>query len=345
MGLKCSLFGHAFDERDVVRERESKGSEVVTVARDVERCTECGATRVVSTNKEVVSTAGATADGGVESSPTLQPPGDGDSAGDGTGGPGTADAFDATDQLDARTGPGDAPGAGTGAAAAESDADGVGGLVDRSDASAEGDASHDVTPTPDTGDDEGVELMTDDEGDAAAGQADVDLDPEPAASGAADPGGVEPEADTEDAPDPETEDAEILTDEPEPDRAPGQWPGDDTGDAWEPEPLTDDDTEPDPEADDATDSEADSDATDADTDEASAEILDGTDDRDAGETPDTAAEPAPDIEPEPAATASFTVPDGHYRCPECGHTIPAESSFRRGDACPECIEGYLEAGE
>ena len=49
MGLKCSLFGHAFDERDVVRERDSTGSEVVTIVKDVERLAECGTTLPVPT--------------------------------------------------------------------------------------------------------------------------------------------------------------------------------------------------------------------------------------------------------------------------------------------------------
>jgi hypothetical protein len=332
MGLKCSLFGHSYDEREMVRERESKGSEVVTVVKDVERCTECDATRVVSTNKEVVSTAGATADGGVSTDTTLRTPGDEPAAGD-------DDAFESPDQLgtDAPSGTGEpttASETSTGAATESGDTGGFGSIVDRSGSAGDADdggveaatGGAAETVAPDTGEDEGVELMTDDASDPAD-PADVDLDAEPA-----DATDV-----TADEADPVTEDAEILTDEPASDRAPGQWPGDEAGEAWEPEPLTHDEAE----EVDAPD-EPETDASDADKPE-SAEILD--DDRDAGGTPNTAAEPAPDIEPEPAATASFTVPEGHYRCPECGHTIPAESSFRRGDACPECVHGYLEASE
>ncbi|MFB6118075.1 hypothetical protein [Halosegnis sp.] len=55
MGLTCSLLGHAFDETDVDRERSEQGSEVVTVVRELEVCRRCGATRVVSENKEVTS--------------------------------------------------------------------------------------------------------------------------------------------------------------------------------------------------------------------------------------------------------------------------------------------------
>ncbi|WP_255151974.1 DUF7093 family protein [Halorarius halobius] len=55
MGLKCTLLGHSFDETDVEREREERGSEVVTIVQEVERCSRCGETRVVSENKEVTS--------------------------------------------------------------------------------------------------------------------------------------------------------------------------------------------------------------------------------------------------------------------------------------------------
>ena len=55
MSLKCSLFGHAFDDGEVEREREEQGSEVVITIRETETCTRCGAERVVSENKEVTT--------------------------------------------------------------------------------------------------------------------------------------------------------------------------------------------------------------------------------------------------------------------------------------------------
>jgi ribosomal protein S27AE len=55
MGIKCSLFGHAFGEAAVEREREEQGSEVVITIREVETCERCGDTRVVSENKEVTT--------------------------------------------------------------------------------------------------------------------------------------------------------------------------------------------------------------------------------------------------------------------------------------------------
>ncbi|QSG09746.1 DUF7093 family protein [Halapricum desulfuricans] len=55
MSLKCSIFGHAFEESTVEREREEQGSEVVITIREIQTCTRCGETRVVSENKEVTT--------------------------------------------------------------------------------------------------------------------------------------------------------------------------------------------------------------------------------------------------------------------------------------------------
>lgn len=53
MSLWCSLLGHRFEGSEVEREREERGDEVVTVSREVELCSRCGARRVVSENTEV----------------------------------------------------------------------------------------------------------------------------------------------------------------------------------------------------------------------------------------------------------------------------------------------------
>jgi len=55
MSIKCSLFGHSFDDSTVEREREEQGSEVVITIREVQTCTRCGETRIVSENKEVTT--------------------------------------------------------------------------------------------------------------------------------------------------------------------------------------------------------------------------------------------------------------------------------------------------
>lgn len=67
MGLKCSLLGHSYEAAGVEREREKQGSEVVTVSRELERCTRCDAERVVSESTEVtavVDADGVDVDGG-----------------------------------------------------------------------------------------------------------------------------------------------------------------------------------------------------------------------------------------------------------------------------------------
>ena len=53
MSLKCSILGHRFDETAVERDRQEDGSEVVITITELETCTRCGETRVVSENKEV----------------------------------------------------------------------------------------------------------------------------------------------------------------------------------------------------------------------------------------------------------------------------------------------------
>jgi hypothetical protein len=52
MGLRC-LLGHDYANREVEREREERGNEVVVTYRTVETCDRCGERRVVSENKEV----------------------------------------------------------------------------------------------------------------------------------------------------------------------------------------------------------------------------------------------------------------------------------------------------
>ncbi|MXR51845.1 hypothetical protein GRX03_09530 [Halovenus sp. WSH3] len=55
MSFKCSVFGHAYGDSEIEREREEDGSEVVTTIRETETCQRCGETRVVSENKEVTT--------------------------------------------------------------------------------------------------------------------------------------------------------------------------------------------------------------------------------------------------------------------------------------------------
>lgn len=133
----------------------------------------------------------------------------------------------------------------------------------------------------------------------------------------ADDAAADPEFDPPD--DPAEEDAEILEDDREAPREPGQWP--ETEDGFEPTTLTGDRAAADAgrAAEDAGDDEADE----------QEEPADGEGEADADDS----------STPEPAATS---VPTGDYVCPECGFSTPAaESSLREGDSCPECRRGYL----
>lgn len=53
MGLRCSLFGHAFGEPVTEREREQRGNEEVVTTRKLRSCSRCGAETVLSENTEV----------------------------------------------------------------------------------------------------------------------------------------------------------------------------------------------------------------------------------------------------------------------------------------------------
>lgn len=277
MGLRCSLLGHTFDEQAVAREREDRGSEVLTVIREIERCSRCGAERVVSESTEITSVADAE-EVGADQEPTRQTGGDRPASG--PGGPG---------------GSGTAGGAG-----------GTGGA---------GTGGHNAGSGP--------------------GVTDEMFEP---------PG------------DPAEEDAEILDDGEE--RAPGEWPDDAAGE----------DADESPDADEPTGSSTsdvrsqgggeiiDADGTtggtpdaspDASTDtsgDVSADVSADAGEADAADAEDETREYEEESAFEPMGS-SVTVPEGHYECPDCGHTEGAESSFRDGDACPNCREGYLEHRE
>ena len=179
MGLQCSIFGHAFEEAGVEREREEQGSEVVTTEREIERCRRCGAEQVISESTEVAAVVDAAAVGLDEED---------ENDDDGTEG---------TDEPES--------------------GGGIGGVVDRSGVGDE---------------DEGEVIETDD---ATGGALGTDM------SETGDDVG------SEDPPDPAEEDAEILTDDDEPERKPGEWPDDgdvvDSGTESEPIQMDSDDSE------------------------------------------------------------------------------------------------------
>lgn len=304
MGLRCSILGHTFDETEVRRDRRERGSgnEVVTVVAQIERCSRCGTERVVSENKEVVSVVdadeiglepdedeGEDAAGAESTGPSADP--------SGTGSPGPATSDDLATGLgsdsDLPTDPDDG----------------------ESGAPADPDSGTEPTPDPDTETDpesgsavdpseEDAEFITETEGSLGGGEDVADDEAPGDATGgiggmAARSGAFDGEAEgSDESPGGGSteDDAEIL-DEPESERAPGQWP-DDPGedDPWEPGSFE-------------------------------------------------GREPDPDPDVEPVADSSFTVPEGSLKCPNCGYEVSAASSFRAGDACPDCQTGYLEAAD
>lgn len=55
MGVKCSLLGHDYEPAGEERERKEEGSEVITVIRELEQCTRCQDTRIVTESTEVTA--------------------------------------------------------------------------------------------------------------------------------------------------------------------------------------------------------------------------------------------------------------------------------------------------
>lgn len=55
MGVRCSLFGHKYEEQEVDRKREEDGDEVVISMTEYTVCTRCGHRDVVAENTEVTS--------------------------------------------------------------------------------------------------------------------------------------------------------------------------------------------------------------------------------------------------------------------------------------------------
>ena len=216
MGLQCSILGHAFESAGVERESEEEGDEVVTTEREIERCRRCGTERVVSESTEVtavvdgeaVGLEGDGASGGSEAEAAPAPESEPDSESDTETEDAVAPGSDAGAGFDADIGPppGDDP-----------IGDAVDEMVDRSDDAAElidDDAEDDADAT---GPEPGI-------GDADEPPSGGEVIESETARPAEEPLGG---GSAEDEPrDPDVEDAEILTDEPDPDREPGEWPDD-----------------------------------------------------------------------------------------------------------------------
>jgi len=308
MGLRC-LLGHDYANREVEREREERGNEVVVTYRTVETCERCGERRVVSENKEVRPvrnpgeegvTTGLGDDGGV--TPDLG--GTASATADGTSKPKPedvgADAGTAEPELEAEAEPDAVPepeGAATGRAASEPDA-----------------------------------AATDPETDATENVDDaVILDDEPDAPTNGRGHGEWPGEDAETAAGSEGGDAEAV---------------DDTADDGATV-VSGDEGWPDPEGDDEGFDAEPSDGEATEVSFGGGLAPEGVDEAANGEAGATAAGgavagkqfvTAEEIEPvsedEDDATEFF--------CPNCGFArVTGGSSMRAGDICPECYDGYI----
>jgi ssDNA-binding Zn-finger/Zn-ribbon topoisomerase 1 len=303
MGIKCSLLGHSFTETNVEEEREEQGSEVVITIKETETCERCGKSRVVSENKEVTA---------IESS----------------GEPDETGPEPATEPE---------PAAGPGPAA---------------DPEPEGPSEATPAPDIDAAEDD-AELLEDDDAEPAT---DSTVGAEPASAETAD---AETAAEAiEEAPEPETgtdrgetvtqedtpeDDAVILDDGDEDDREPGEWPEEEESD----DQSIEQDWPEDDQNDEQTVEDEWPEETLADEPTGDEEVPEWPEE-DRGEDDDwTPTENLTDrierTEIEPAGSATVTVPEGDFECPECGFTTSVEStSLRAGDFCPECHRGALE---
>ncbi|PSQ03897.1 hypothetical protein BRC95_08555 [Halobacteriales archaeon QS_5_68_33] len=286
MSLKCSILGHRFDETAVERDRQEDGSEVVITITELETCTRCGETRVVSENKEVR---------------TLETPEDAGSevAGGDAAGAKTATGTDTTDES----------------------------LGEAESADAVADEAGVEDPTDPAADDGEILGAGGDDGDASDD------------GGVADDAGAgkgEPDED-EDEDEEVTDDAVIIDGDTGTERDPGEWPDDAESDATA--------------AGAGTASAGSADAGEEDWPPASSDEGDaaGASGDAADEWPEETRRDTDDAAESPLeenASPTVTVPEGMYKCPECGFTDEVESSsLRAGDFCPECRQGTLVQDE
>jgi len=350
MSFKCSLLGHKFGETAVERDRQEDGTEVVITITELETCTRCGETRVVSENKEVT---------------TLETPATGDAGAEGTAdvpGPdaGSADARDAA-VVDAEGGDDSDP------TIPDAESDTVSEPTDDAviiDDAEEDDDERDPGEWPEEADDEDGATPAD----APASEADADGDDDDER----DPGEWPDDSDVTAAERAgESAEVEILESES------AEETGTDDSASGSTEAGSGVETGVDDAGAAAADERAeatvggptnagavtaDGDASGASSESGSAGGVGGQgtsawpDERDEGAlSADEAMGEWPEEtkRDEPADSGlvnteldddeeAITVPEGMFKCSECGFTTEVESSsLRAGDFCPECHRGTL----
>ena len=370
MSIKCSLLGHSFGETTVEREREEEGTEVVITITEMETCSRCGESRVVSENKEVT---------------TLETPEGGADEFEATPGEAADDTADVGASVDAD---GSVDEGGSAASDDEVDAgDGTDAVILDDDATDESSAQAEARGAETT--------IPDAEDDATAG-ADVDADEDDAVIiGDAEGDDREPgewpdedgETETEQAGGDEREtdaDGDASADEAasadDDDREPGEWPDEPSdpaeraGETAEVEILgSDDDAGTDAAASPSDDAAAEPDLADGPATGSRDGATGGSDGAGADAASDDGAAGAWPEEEDPSAgaesmgdwpeetkrdqptdpgaagpsldgdeTPSITVPEGTFKCSECDFSTEADAtSLRAGDFCPECRRGTL----
>jgi hypothetical protein len=311
MGLRC-LLGHEYANREVEREREERGDEVVVTYRTVETCDRCGERRVVSENKEV--------------RPIRDPREDDVATGLGGGGitadldePSAADdAPAATSEEAPATGGGPAP-----TVEGEADAADEGSTPAATASTGEDDRAageDDGTQAPDPAEEDAVILddgATEDGDDRARGEW--------PGSDAERPEDEEPtETETEAKPGPADDGTTVVSDDE-------GWPepgGEDEGFDAEPSDGTATDVSfgggLTPEGDDAAAN-------------GEAETTNG-----GGAVAGKQFVAAEEVEPVSEESSGRT----EFFCPNCGYVRTAGgSSMRAGDICPDCHKGYIAERE
>lgn len=315
MGLRC-LLGHEYANREVEREREERGNEVVVTYRTVETCDRCGERRVVSENKEV--------------RPIRDPDENGVTTGLGGGGVTPDLGGPAEDSASAET------------------------ATDAATTDETPTATTDQNPTPSpasTGDDAEVTM---DAADEDEGEIEADPEPDPAPDPAEEDAvildgseddidddrahGEWPAADTEEGETVETEPTESATDSVD-DGATVV-----SGDEGWPEPEGDDegfDAEP-----------SDGEPTEVSFGGGlTPEEADGAANGEAGATTNGTAGGAVAGKQFVAAEEVERVGDDgsgetEFFCPNCGYArVAGGSSMRAGDICPDCHKGYIAERE
>jgi len=318
MGLRC-LLGHEYANREVEREREERGDEVVVTYRTVETCERCGERRIVSENKEVRpvrnpadetvatglgGTGGVTPDPDAETEPPEVDETDvGEVLEEDADDPAPAPSPAVAEESERGEEPGPAP---TGA---EADAETGGGNEDE-DEDGDEDGNEDRVDDAVILDDDGSSVDRG-HGEWPGAGADGDADPDPTA-----------EAGTTEAVDDGTTVVSGGDGWPDPD-------GEDEGFDAEPGDGT------------ASDVTFGGGLTPEET--AGGDATNGTAAAGGGTAAGKQFVAAEEVEP---VTGDRTDGETEFFCPNCGHSRTAGgSSMRAGDICPDCHQGYIAERE